>query len=180
MNQNDYRVMSEWLSTEEVLRFYGDIDSPFTVEQIKRKYEPRVNGAVPVFPYIVELEHSPIGFMQHYKLGDEVQKEFGYPFNLNVYGIDQFIGIPEYFNQGIGTAMIQKFVGYLYRNTEVQIIILDPELSNARAIRCYEKCGFVKVKKIHNGVSWLMEYRASNEPAVGGKIITHAARKGKR
>jgi aminoglycoside 6'-N-acetyltransferase len=161
MTQNDFAVMSEWLSTKEVLEFYGDVDSPFTVEQIKRKYEPRIKGEIPVSPYIVEFKQIPIGFMQHYKLSGEEQKEFGYPVNLNVDGIDQFIGDPSYFNQGIGTIMVQKFLEHLGRNTDADIVVLDPELSNPRAIRCYEKCGFVKVKQIKGGVSWLMEYKTA-------------------
>ena len=44
-------------------------------------------------------------------------------------------------------------------------VILDPHIGNVRAIRCYEKCGFRKVKllslhELHEGEyrdSWLME-----------------------
>ncbi|WP_142383441.1 acetyltransferase [Bacillus sp. V3-13] len=38
-------------------------------------------------------------------------------------------------------------------------MILDVNVDNKRAIRCYEKCGFVKVKLIQSGASWLMEYK---------------------
>jgi aminoglycoside 6'-N-acetyltransferase len=53
--------------------------------------------------------------------------------------------------------MVSKFIDWISRNTDADIVILDPEVTNLRAIRCYEKCGFVKVKKINNGVSLLME-----------------------
>ncbi|GGN56164.1 GNAT family N-acetyltransferase [Oceanobacillus indicireducens] len=122
MKHTDYEVMAQWLSTKEVLEFYGDSNSPFTLQQVKNKYEPRVNGDIPVIPYIVELDNTPIGFMQQYKLNEEKQKEFGYPKHSTVYGIDQ----------------------------DVDMIILDPAVSNVRAIRCYEKCGFRKIKKIIN------------------------------
>ena len=44
-------------------------------------------------------------------------------------------------------------------------MVLDPHVDNERAIRCYEACGFHKVKKLpkhelHDGVwvdCWLME-----------------------
>lgn len=74
MQHTDYEVMTVWLSTEKVLEFYGDVNSPFTLAQVKNKYEPRVNGDVPVIPYIVELDRTPIGFMQQYKLNDEKKK----------------------------------------------------------------------------------------------------------
>ncbi|MGY3187803.1 GNAT family N-acetyltransferase [Lysinibacillus sp. TE18511] len=42
---------------------------------------------------------------------------------------------------------------------DADVIILDPEISNKRAIRCYEKCGFSKVKKINNESNLLMEIK---------------------
>ncbi len=161
MTDNDYGLMAKWLSTKEVLEYYGDINSPFTIEKVKEKYEPRVRGDSPVFPFIVELDNTPIGFMQHYKLQVEDQKEFGYIEHLMIYGIDQFIGIPKLFNKGYGTIMVSKFIDFIIKNTDADVIILDPEISNERAIRCYEKCGFSKVKKINNENCYLMELKVT-------------------
>lgn len=147
MNHTDYTVMAQWLSTKEVLEFYGDVNSPFTLQQVKDKYEPRVNGDIPVTPFIVELDSTPIGFLQQYKLNEEKQEEYGYPINLSIYGIDQFIGYSNLFNKGIGTKMIRKFIEYISQYKNVDIIILDPVISNIRAIKCYENCRFKKVKK---------------------------------
>nr|WP_246118823.1 hypothetical protein [Alkalibacillus haloalkaliphilus] len=36
---------------------------------------------------------------------------------------------------------------------------MDPEVSNVRAIKCYEKCGFSKVRLIEDRSKWLMECR---------------------
>jgi len=161
MRHTDFEMMAHWLSTIEVLEFYGDVDSPFTLQQVEDKYGPRINGDVPVTPYIAELGESPIGFLQHYSLSKEKKKEFGYPVKLTIYGIDQFIGYPSLFNQGLGTVMVKKFVDYISQHKRADGIILDPEVTNTRAIRCYEKCGFTKVGKIYEGVNWLMEYRVS-------------------
>lgn len=159
MKDTDFEVMAKWLSTPEVLEFFGDANSPFTVGQVKRKYEPRINGDVPVYPYIVELDGIPIGFMQHYNLVEKIQEAYGYPLTLNIHGIDQFIGVPIYFNKGIGTIMVTKFMDILSKETDADILVLDPELTNTRAIRCYEKCGFVGVKKVNDGNNWLMELK---------------------
>lgn len=160
MTVNDYEIMAKWLSTIDVLEFYGDINSPFSLEQVKKKYEPRVLGESRVSPFIVELDSSPIGFMQHYKLQAKVQKEYGYLEHQVIYGIDQFIGVPKLFNKGYGTIMVSKFIDLIIKTTDAEIIILDPEISNERAIRCYEKCGFSQVKKINNNDSaLLMEYK---------------------
>ncbi|MEB2298638.1 acetyltransferase [Lysinibacillus xylanilyticus] len=156
MTDNDYGLMAKWLSTKEVLEFYGDINSPFSIEQVRKKYEPRVRGEILVFSFIVELDDSPIGFMQYYKLQAEELKELGYLHNKVVFGIDQFIGIPKLFNKGYGTIMVSKFIELIFKITDAEIIILDPEVSNERAIRCYE---FTKIKKINNERTLLMEYQ---------------------
>ncbi|WP_017187403.1 GNAT family N-acetyltransferase [Alkalibacillus haloalkaliphilus] len=158
MNDEDYEIMAKWLSTEEVLEFYGDVNSPFSLEQVKEKYEPRIAEEVPVTPYIVELGDTPIGYMQKYSLSEEKKVEFGYSTHDQVYGIDQFIGVPSLFDKGIGTKMVRQFTDYIFDNTGANVVVLDPEVTNVRAIKCYEKCGFSKVKLIEEN-KWLMEYR---------------------
>lgn len=157
MKKKDFSIMAQWLSTKAVLEFFGDVNSPFTIQQVKQKYSPRIDGQVPIHPYIVEVNGEPIGFMQHYQLTQEVQTEYGYPLTLNVQGIDQLIGNPALYNKGIGTAMVKRFLIHLNTLATARVV-LDPAISNPRAIRCYEKCGFVKVKKINGGENWLMEY----------------------
>ncbi len=34
MQHTDYEIMSQWLSTKEVLEFYGDMNAPFTLQQV--------------------------------------------------------------------------------------------------------------------------------------------------
>ncbi|MDQ0350372.1 aminoglycoside 6'-N-acetyltransferase [Alkalibacillus filiformis] len=157
MNEDDYEIMAKWLSTEAVLEFYGDVNSPFDLEKVKEKYEPRIAGEVPVTPYIVELGETPIGYIQKYSLSEEKKVEFGYSSHDQVYGIDQFIGVQNLFNKGIGTKMVRQFIDYFFGNKGANIVILDPEVSNIRAIKCYEKCGFSKVRLIEEGNNWLME-----------------------
>lgn len=92
MTHSDFELMQKWLSTPEVLEFYGDIHFPFTLEQVVKKYESRVNGTVPIEPYIVKANDAPIGFMQKYRISEREQTELGYSTELLIYGIDQFIG----------------------------------------------------------------------------------------
>lgn len=79
--------------------------------------------------------------------------------------MDQFIGETDYWNKGIGTLLIHTMVNYLATQKSAARIIMDPQASNKRAIRCYEKCGFEKVKllpkhEFHEGEfrdCWLIE-----------------------
>ncbi|MFC4712733.1 GNAT family N-acetyltransferase [Planococcus dechangensis] len=163
MNHADLETMARWLSTEAVLKFYGDVNSPFSLQQVEKKYGPRIDGDVLVVPFIVELNGAPIGFMQYYKIEKCEQQTFGYPANLDVYGIDQFIGVPSLFNKGLGTIMVKKFIVSIVETTDADLVILDTAISNPRAIRCYEKCGFSKMQKINNGRSWLMAMQTSSQ-----------------
>ncbi|MEO9255478.1 MAG: GNAT family protein [Tepidiformaceae bacterium] len=49
---------------------------------------------------------------------------------------------PDLLEQGYGTEAIQLLVGHAFRTMELHRIGIRVLASNARAIRCYEKCGF--------------------------------------
>ena len=56
---------------------------------------------------------------------------------------------------------------YIYYGEHGAEAIAMPKVNNERAIKCYEKCGFTKVKvlkehELHEGVledCWMMEYK---------------------
>ena len=57
-------------------------------------------------------------------------------------------------------------IRYLIEHKKADRIVMDPQTRNTRAIKCYEKCGFKKVKilpsrELHEGEyqdCWLIEY----------------------
>lgn len=54
------------------------------------------------------------------------------------------IGNREHWNQGYGTDAISVIRDHIFASTRLRRIYLRVYRSNKRAIRCYEKCGFVK------------------------------------
>jgi aminoglycoside 6'-N-acetyltransferase len=92
---------------------------------------------------------------------------YGYGPDGIIYGTDQLIGEVEYWNKGIGKVLVKAVVEHLVKTKQAEKVVMDPQEWNVRAIRCYEKCGFKKVKllpehewhegKYHN--CWLLEYR---------------------
>jgi aminoglycoside 6'-N-acetyltransferase len=110
-------------------------------------------------------DDNPIGYVQFYPVSEEDKAFYGYSLEETIYGMDQFIGEPSYWNSSIGTQMVTAVAAYLFREIGASKVIMDPQARNARAIRCYEKCGFTKVKllpqrELHEGVwqdCWLME-----------------------
>lgn len=110
---------------------------------------------------------EPIGYIQIYPIDSEWKKLYGYRKNQNIWGMDQFIGEPTYWNRGIGTELVQAAITYMTDELGAEAITMDSRVSNERAVHCYEKCGFQKIKRLikhelHEGKledCWMMEYR---------------------
>jgi aminoglycoside 6'-N-acetyltransferase len=164
---DDYKLLEKWRTNEEVLKFYGGRDYPYFLERIIEIYQPRIWGEELLNPCIFSYQDIAIGYLQYYALNDltELDREmYCLEATANVYGIDLFIGEPNYWNRGIGTKVLSVIVDYIFAELPAIKIVIDPDVRNVRAIRCYEKCGFVKVKllpayQIHEGKyqdCWLM------------------------
>lgn len=53
----------------------------------------------------------------------------------------------DWVGQGYGTEALQGFLPYYFKVLGFRVMRLDVAAPNRRAIRCYEKCGFVKVRE---------------------------------
>ena len=140
----DYELMSKWLTDERVLAFYEGRDNPFDLDRAVAKYSPRVLGEDKVVPCILEHHDTPIGYMQYYAVTE--MEESGPEADGPVFGIDMFIGEPDLWDRGIGTRALKMLVEYLFSALSAARVVIDPVVTNERAIRCYEKSGFMKVK----------------------------------
>ena len=161
----DKTLLANWLSNPEVLQYYEGRDNPFSVEKVEQEF---FEGDEDVARCLVEFNEKPIGYLQFYEVPEDERKIYDYDDSEEViYGMDQFIGESGYWNQGIGTQLVRLVVTYLMRDKGADRIVMDPQIQNERAIRCYEKCGFRKVKllskrELHEGEyrdCWLLEYR---------------------
>lgn len=163
LEDKDKYDLVKWLSDPEVLEFYEGRDNPFDIEKVDKAFydaENKDEGC------IVEFERKPIGYIQYYQVDNETKYEYGYK-EERVFGMDQFIGEPTYWNKGIGQILVTAMVDYLLKEKQAGIVVMDPQAWNNRAIRCYEKCGFKKIKPLpsheyHEGEyrdCWLIEYR---------------------
>ncbi|BAZ31029.1 GCN5-like N-acetyltransferase [Cylindrospermum sp. NIES-4074] len=166
-NIDDYKLMEKWRTDEEVLKFYGGRDYPYFIEKVIETYQPRIRGEEGVTPCLFYYQNIAIGYLQYYSLNDlpETDRQmYRLESTDNVYAIDLFIGETNYWNQGIGTKVLTAVIEYIFTELQAVKIVIDPNVKNHRAIRCYEKCGFVKVKllpshELHEGKyqdCWLM------------------------
>lgn len=161
---SDITHLVKWLSDPDVLAFYEGRDNPFDSQKVREVFfDPSDSAQKCIFIH----EAKPIGFVQYYDLGNGEKEAFGYESNQQVYGMDQFIGETAYWNRGIGTLLVQTMTRFLKEEKQADIVVMDPQAWNERALRCYEKCGFRKVKLLpkrewHEGSyrdCWLMEWK---------------------
>ncbi len=173
-NMQDYLFMAKWLTDATVLEFYEGRDKPHPLPRVLEEYRPKVLSQEKVTPCLLLYQTRAIGYLQHYRLTEADQQSYGCygaGENINIYGIDLFIGEVQYWNQGIGTKLLSTVLLYLFQHLHVDKVVIDPHVGNTRAIRCYEKCGFVKVKLLpeherHEGIDrdcWLMVAERSHQ-----------------
>jgi aminoglycoside 6'-N-acetyltransferase len=166
LEEGDIQDLCRWLSDPAVLEFYEGRDRPLDPETARRCYLSKQGN--PVTACIVEWDGRPIGFAQFYPLDTAERAAFGYDPVEPVFGMDQVIGEPACWNQGIGTTLVTAMAEYLRTAVGAGRIVVDPRTENPRAIRCYEKSRFRKVKilphhELHEGRlrdCWLMEFVA--------------------
>ena len=156
---SDYHLMARWLTDERVLEFYEGRDNPHDLTKIQEKYSPRVMGVEQVIPCILLYQDRPIGYIQYYPLAAQQVLWRYLDSAQGVYSLDLFIGEAHLWDQGIGTRAVSAMTRYLFEGLDAQRVTIDPRVSNHRAVRCYEKAGFRKIRllprqELHEGEHW--------------------------
>jgi aminoglycoside 6'-N-acetyltransferase len=165
----DYELMAQWLNDEQVSVFWHGPDEPFPMERILDKYGPRTRGEAPATPCFITLVDRPIGYIQIYRTDDwsDWRDQIGLEPWADRWALDIVIGEPQLWNRGLGTRAVTALLRYLFVEKGAAEVVLSPVADNTRAIRCYEKAGFRKVRLVPNGEflggewrdAWLMSVR---------------------
>ena len=148
MTDADVALLHAWLQRPHVRQWWGEEDAGITLAQAAERYAPGVQAADGVTPYIVCHEGSPIGYAQSYIALGSGDGWWADETDPGVRGIDQFIGEAALLGRGLGTRMVMALVARLFDDPAVTRIQTDPDPANHRAIRCYEKAGFRRVREI--------------------------------
>ena len=141
--EEDYRFLEKWYQEEEI--YLNFEQRKLNYDEDKKKYYERTleNSRIPVF--MIEYENIPIGIIQYQLVNNENKKLYGLDKN-NCYEIDIFIGEVKLHNKGIGKIVINLISDYLFKEKEADLLVMCPLKSNIKAIKCYQKCGFIIVK----------------------------------
>ncbi|MFW6030729.1 MAG: GNAT family N-acetyltransferase [Halanaerobiales bacterium] len=152
-SSEDYSLFVTWLSDLDVCEYYEGRTKPFSYEMVLEKFQERAKGNDIVTVGIIEYESKAIGFVQFYptKPGEYHESDVIDRTKFKIsYGMDIVIGDKNYWNKGIGSHTIKLMSKYLFSEKKADILLIAPQAWNKRAIYCYEKSGFRRLKIIKN------------------------------
>ncbi len=129
----DLPLLSRWLRTPEVVRWWGDPDRELALltEDLE---EPRM------VMRIVSYAGEPFAYVQDYDVQSWPQPHLaGLPAGARA--IDAFVGEPGMLGRGHGAHFLRLLAERL-RAEGAPLVAIDPGVDNLRARRAYAKAGF--------------------------------------
>jgi len=153
----DYPMLRRWLENRHTREWWGEAETALG------RIQDKVEGLDRTRPFVFFVADEPVGYIQSWSVGDEVDggQAAKAPWLRDVprdaVGVDLFIGKPDALGQGIGTSVLRAFLARLFAEG-VTTIVIDPDEANGRAVKAYEKTGFVAYDRYENpsGVTLLM------------------------
>ena len=164
VEEKHHNIILHWLDKPHVRKhFYGE-----GLENTQRKLHMFINGIKNNGEYSFEhwiayIGNQPFGFlMTSYVEGPHDPDDYvnkWYEEGKETITLDLLIGPEEYLGKGLGHRMIQEFL--IDKFSDADKVLIDPSVSNTRAIHVYEKAGFCKIEKFpqqHDDPSlcWMM------------------------
>lgn len=147
LDKKHVQLLYTWLQEPHVLEFWDDgLRTPNAVEEFYF-----VNNGVK--RWIFAYQEKPIGYIQFYFADKDSPYYQFQKFNAKeksnanetVVGIDLFIGDKSNLGKGLASLLLMHFIKQFC--TDADVLIVDPQSENVKAIHLYEKLGFKVVGK---------------------------------
>ena len=149
LTEEDLALVRRWLLEPHVQRWWDDgVRTPYPDAELADHREA-IRGGDPTYRYLIEQAGSPIGLIQHYRVGDHPEYAAALGLGEEAVGVDLFIGEPRLIGRGIGPAALRAFlleVAFPFHSLDVCVI--GPSVRNPSAIRAYEKVGFRPLRDV--------------------------------
>jgi aminoglycoside 6'-N-acetyltransferase len=145
LTQNDLNFLLRCLEYPHV-KLWWDKDIKWTYDLIKEKYTTytydyklKNNEKKSLQAYIIVYNNQPIGYIQYYFWNDFNEK------NIldRAASFDWYIGEMDYLGKGLSTKILNQFIREIINS---EFIVVECEIANVAAIKCYEKVGLKKTK----------------------------------
>ncbi len=133
---DDARLLDDWRRRPHVQAGFGEEDPPDWEEELAINEDWHD-------PVIAEVDGRPIGYME---IIDPAREETHYWGDVedNLRALDIFVADERDLGKGYGAEMMRLALGRCFAAPEVKAVIIDPLVSNPRAIRFYERLGFAR------------------------------------
>lgn len=136
--REDLDAMHAWANDLEVeLAGGGDPPKPFSLDAMTAQFEQNAAKADKETFWVIEVEGKPIGMCGVHRLeecrGVNRSAEFGIG-----------IGEKELWGKGYGSEATKLVLEWSFIHRNLNRVWLGVLSNNERAIKCYEKCGFVE------------------------------------
>lgn len=169
MTAKDYDLLADWMGRPHWQDWWGDVETELGYVR------DMVEGRDPTRAFLFLLDRRPAGYIQSWQVSDNLVEPWisKAPWLVDVpadsVGVDLSVGVEADLGKGLGTAALKAFVRKLADEGRRNIII-DPDAANARAIRAYEKAGFVRLlvapnpEGEHGRETLIMHFQTGNDP----------------
>ena len=145
-NEQDLQLFLKWMTDPETMKYWEGLTERFTYERVVEQYQEHVREQVE--QCMMEYGQKTIGYCQFCMLNascyevPQIQYDQFVGRQDAAYGIDLFIGEVDWRSRGVGTECLKVLMKALFEKYHADVLLIDPKVHNARAIRCYHKCGF--------------------------------------
>ncbi|WP_257148082.1 GNAT family N-acetyltransferase [Bacillus thuringiensis] len=152
---DDLPIILEWYNNEE-LHNIADV-KPFkryTIEELREYWNKKLARSYASY-HVIIVRDEVIGRvgLKKTKYDDTYVMEYSI-----------LIGVSNLYSKGLGTEITKYFISKSFLDSDIQAVVLQVREDNKRAIRCYEKAEFKKVKSyIENEVKVYDMHRIKNE-----------------
>ncbi|MGL4759755.1 MAG: GNAT family N-acetyltransferase [Patescibacteria group bacterium] len=135
--QDDFGVLKEWDNQEHVIQALGDDYDPNETWMYDQILKPS--------PYvqilIATLDKTPIGVVQICDPHNEETHYWG-EIDQNLRALDIWIGDIKNTSKGYGQRIMELALNCCFEDLKVTSVLIDPLLTNTRAINFYNRVGF--------------------------------------
>jgi RimJ/RimL family protein N-acetyltransferase len=140
---DEYERFAAWRNLAHVRDWWDPDDPPMTTESAFEEYGADVAGRTATRAAIIEVDGTPVGFLQFYPWAAYQQElvAIGVEVPAGAWGLDIFIGEPQWLSRGIGSRAVRTLCDRLIRDEGATAIAFGVEKGNQRARRAYEKAG---------------------------------------
>lgn len=137
LQKNDFKIIDTWLEDQELLELaFGISRTHAQFLNLVPSYKKEIQDHADSFLAIEAKTAFLIGVCSYTLFNFEKRARIGI-----------LIGNRAYWNQGYGREAVQSLLRHLFFEKNIQTIELDTSISNVRAQRCFESCGFRIVHK---------------------------------